>query len=346
MTIDDLPILAICGWAGSGKTTLIEGLATRLTGKGLKVAAVKHDVRGLQVDRPGKDSDRFFRAGADVFMHGPDERFFRAHPADDKHDLAHTLHSLAARYDVVLVEGNKTAPLRKVWLLGDDQTTPPPDLTNTAAVLPRNCDRLETVLPMAESFLTEQWSRTPILGCVLIGGKSTRMGTPKHLLRKSGKTWLERTAELLEQVGESVVIAGAGEVPQELTNCVRLADVPDAEGPMSGILAAMRWAPRVSWIVAACDLPDLSADALDWLVSTRRPGVWATLPRLQGACGVEPLLACYDFRCRAMLQRQADDGNYRLSDLTSDPKVISPSVPSHLSAAWRNVNTPTPPKSS
>ena len=31
----------------------------------------------------------------------------------------------------------------------------------------------------------------PLLACVLIGGKSSRMGQPKHLLNQAGCSWLE-----------------------------------------------------------------------------------------------------------------------------------------------------------
>jgi len=164
------------------------------------------------------------------------------------------------------------------------------------------------------------------------------MGTPKHLLQKDGKTWLGRTVELLQHVSESVVIAGGGEVSGEMSSLHQLVDVPDAKGPMAGLLAAMRWAPEASWVVTACDLPDLSADALNWLTATRKPGIWATIPRLKGSCGLEPLLGHYDFRAKTLLEQNATDGNFRPAAIASHHKVISPEVPDHLTAAWRNVN--------
>jgi molybdopterin-guanine dinucleotide biosynthesis protein MobB len=335
--IDELPIFGICGWSGSGKTTLIERIVPRLTEKGLKIVVVKHDAHGIDVDRPGKDSDRLYRSGADILLQGSHEEFVRRHRAEES-DLLAVLVSLVDRYDLVLVEGHKTSTLRKVWLLGDKETAPPQDIKNIAAVLPRDSDRLAAVMPLLEKFLTKQWLKTPVSGCVLIGGKSTRMGTPKHLLRKNRRTWLARTVKLLEQVSESVVIVGSGEVPEEVSSFTRLADVLDAKGPLSGVLAAMRWAPHASWLIVACDLPDLSADALSWILSTREPGIWATLPRLEGSCGLEPLLAHYDFRARVAMQRQAIDGNFRPADIALHARVISPEVPAPLTAAWRNVN--------
>ncbi len=339
MTVDELPVFGICGWSGSGKTTLLEVIVTRLVARGLRVAVVKHDAHGIQVDRPGKDSDRFFNAGADVLLQGPDQGFFRTHEAANTAELPYTLCGLAGRYDIVLVEGHKTTPLRKLWLLADKETAPSDEVTNIHAVLSRDSDRVAAALPIIEQFLADKWLKTPVVGCVLIGGKSRRMGTPKHLLQIDGKTWLARTVSLLQPLCQSVVISGVGEIPADVSDCIRLADAPGANGPLSGLLATMRWSPRVSLLAAACDLPNLSSDAIGWLLETRRPGVWATLPHLKDSDRPEPLCAHYDFRFRALLERQAAGDNFRLTDLATHPKVISPEIPARLSSAWKNVNT-------
>ena len=59
-----IPIVSIVGKSDIGKTTLIEKLLPELTGRGYRVATVKHDVHGFEVDREGKDSWRHKKAGA------------------------------------------------------------------------------------------------------------------------------------------------------------------------------------------------------------------------------------------------------------------------------------------
>jgi molybdopterin-guanine dinucleotide biosynthesis protein A len=203
-----------------------------------------------------------------------------------------------------------------------------------------DADRAAAVSGLLETWLPAQWLRPPVCGCVLIGGRSRRMGRPKHLLPQAGRTWLEGTVAALAAVAQRVVIVGAGEVPPALAGMARLPDAPDAEGPMAGLLAAMRWAPHASWLVSACDLPQVSAGALEWLLSTRRPGVWATLPALPDGRGAEPLLAHYDFRVRAQLEELVAEGQFAPSALVGRPGVISPAPPAALQDAWINVNTP------
>jgi molybdopterin-guanine dinucleotide biosynthesis protein MobB len=333
---DHLPILGICGWSGSGKTTLIEQIVPDLISRDLKVAILKHDAHGLDVDRPGKDSDRFFNTGADVLAHGPDQTFFRAHRSGVKLDVL--LAPLASRYDLVLVEGHKHSDIPKVWLLSDDGDPPPNEAGPPLTVLSRDDDRPGAVKPLIEKFLTDRLADELLYGCVLIGGKSTRMGRPKHLIETDGKTWLARTIEYMEQTTSKVVVSGAGEVPDELGDYPQLPDA--AGGPMSGLLSMMRWEPRASWLVAACDMPDLTSEAFEWLASTRAPGKWATMPTVDDAQGVEPLLAYYNFRFAGLLESQAVEQNYRLNDLARNPEVATPPVPPELTAAWRNANSP------
>jgi len=336
---DDLPIFGVCGRSGAGKTTLIEALVPSLLSHNLSVAVAKHWAHGLDVDHPGKDSDRLFRAGADVFLEGPGQGFARIHPSGNAGRPA-GLEELAYRYDLVLVEGGERVDQPKVWLLAGDETEPPTGARNVLVSLPRDADRLKETRRILRDWLFRTWMKTPVYGCVLIGGRSSRMGKPKHLLRSDGRTWVECAVAALSRVADRVAVVGAGEVPDALPSITRLPDAPDAEGPMAGILAAMRWAPWVSWLVTACDLPGLSTEALEWLLATRAPGVWAAVPCLPGAPGVEPLLAHYDFRARAIFEHHAADGRFSPSLVAEHPKVVTFPPPAHLFSAWDNVNTP------
>jgi len=102
--------IAFTGPSGSGKTTLIEKIAHRLV-PSRQVAVIKHDPGDkARFDREGKDSDRFFKTGADVAVVSPTRTSLFTH-------RSRTIESLAALFDdfdLLMVEGLKTLPLPRL----------------------------------------------------------------------------------------------------------------------------------------------------------------------------------------------------------------------------------------
>jgi molybdopterin-guanine dinucleotide biosynthesis protein MobB len=334
--LDYLPVIGLCGSSGAGKTTLLLGLLTRFKESGLRVAVVKHGAHGVRVDTPGKDSDRFFQAGVDVALFG-EEHFFRKHDTGDFHFF---LQQLCLDYDLVLVEGHASTQVQKIWFLGEGHEAPPENAGNILCTIAREERQVEPVFAWISSWLEKQHKKVPLFGCLLIGGKSSRMGRPKHLIEQNGTTWIEAAVAKLQGQVSQVVLAGSGEIPEALNYLPRVSDVPGLVGPLGGLVSVLRWQPMVSWLVAACDQPDISAQAISWLKTQRCPGIRAVLPDLAGDGYLEPLLAWYDFRTIRLLEELAAGGNFRLSSLAGQFGVVSPRPPLKLHGAWRNVNTP------
>jgi molybdopterin-guanine dinucleotide biosynthesis protein A/molybdopterin-guanine dinucleotide biosynthesis protein len=309
-----------------------------LVRSGLAVAVVKHDAHGVDIDRPGKDSDRLFRAGADVALRAPDETLLRLRPGE-RSSLDGMLVDLAADHDLVLVEGHKGTPLPKVWLAAPDDPAPPDGAANVEVVLPWDAARAPALLGLAERLVGAAHAARPRLGAVLVGGGSTRMGRAKPLLELEGVTFLERVVSALAPHVTEVVLAGAGPVSPRCRSLRRLPDPPGLAGPLAGLLAAMRWAPAASWAVVACDLPRLDRDAVAWLIDQRRPGVWAVLPAGPGG-KLEPLAAVYEPQARHRLERLAASGARAPRLIAAGPKVSTPSPPRRIAGGFRNVNTP------
>jgi molybdopterin-guanine dinucleotide biosynthesis protein A len=176
-------------------------------------------------------------------------------------------------------------------------------------------------------------------GCVLIGGKSSRMGRPKHLIRNGGKTWVENIVAELDGQVAGCVLSGQGDVPVPLQHLPHVSDPPYLVGPLAGIISVMRWNKEVSWVVIGCDQPAVSTEALEWLIQQRSSFYHAILPTLDGQ-RVEPLCALYESTCLPFLERMVEQQEFRLSQLMAQCPVYSPVVPVALHFAWQNINTP------
>ena len=245
------------------------------------------------------------------------------------------LRVLCQQYDAVLVESQIPVRFHHLWL-GDICGGNPGQLFTVG---PSELG-WDSVIEKIVNWLRRQWLATPVWGCVLVGGKSRRMGRAKHLICHQGKTWVERTVEVLQQQVEKVVISGAGELPDSLGEMDRIADIEGLAGPIAGILAALRYQPEVSWLVVACDLPEMNEQALQWLLSHRNIGRHAILADLEGNGRVEPLLAYYDYRCRKAVENIIAAGSLRINRLQGVPGVFTDQPPERLRKCWRNINTP------
>ena len=248
----------------------------------------------------------------------------------------YSLSILASRYDLVIVDSATDSRQQTIVLtpylhaeMGDSPWSIPWE-GNWSGFIAALCEKLDG------------YSRcTPVWGCVLIGGRSSRMGRPKHLLKDGqGKTWLENTVATLRPFLDGIVVSGGGELPNAVASTLRIPDIPGVVGPLNGILAAGRWQPLVSWVLVACDMPNVSVEAVNWLLTGRRPGCWGRVPRFADSDRLEPLLAWYDFRAIHLFEEQLFSGNMRIGEVARDPRFAHPVIPQELCFAWENINTP------
>ncbi len=102
-----IPILSIVGKSDSGKTTLIEKLVPELTRRGYRIATVKHDIHGFEVDREGKDSWRHKQAGAHSVVISSPTKAALIRDVDRDMNLEEIREKLIRDVDLILSEGYK-----------------------------------------------------------------------------------------------------------------------------------------------------------------------------------------------------------------------------------------------
>jgi len=102
--------IAITGPSNSGKTTLLEKLSYHL-GSSYKIAIIKHDPKDKAIfDTEGKDSDRFFKSGADVAVVSDKRTTILKNSTSNLNELIKHL----SPFDLLIVEGLKTWDLPRV----------------------------------------------------------------------------------------------------------------------------------------------------------------------------------------------------------------------------------------
>ncbi len=144
-----------------------------------------------------------------------------------------------------------------------------------------------------------------MIGVVLAGGRSTRLGQDKVRLRLpgDGRDMLARTADLLAACTDGVAVScrapAEGEDAPALPGVRAIHDAADGLGPFGGVWSALREL-RQPILVLSCDLPFMDTTTLRRLIDARNaraPEVLMTT-FLQAETGfIEALVSIYEPGC-------------------------------------------------
>lgn len=100
-----------------------------------------------------------------------------------------------------------------------------------------------------------------LTGVLLVGGASTRFGSPKALARFRGETLAERGHRLLSGACDEVLVVGKARELRGLPFPL-LDDGTDARAPIHGLVAGLRHAAHDTVVALPVDVPLITSDAL------------------------------------------------------------------------------------
>src|SRR3546814_7830627 len=110
-----------------------------------------------------------------------------------------------------------------------------------------------------------------LIGLVLCGGKSSRMGTDKGMLLKDDGTWAEHMGGMLELLGLKTYVSINAlqfeKYGQFFSSTALIPDAVDIKGPLGGLLSAHQRFPKKDILVLPCDMIDLDTSLLRQLLS-------------------------------------------------------------------------------
>ena len=179
-----------------------------------------------------------------------------------------------------------------------------------------------------------------MIGVVLAGGRSTRLGQDKVRLRLpgDGRDMLARTADLL-------AACRAPDADEETLALPGIRSIPDAKpglGPLGGVWSALREL-RQPILVLSCDLPFMDVPTLRRLIDARgaRPPEALMTTFQQAETGfIEALVSIYEPACLPFFE-EARARNLRQLNLVIPEKLHSRVVYTRAEALpFFNINFP------
>ncbi|MDH5365595.1 MAG: molybdenum cofactor guanylyltransferase [Cyclobacteriaceae bacterium] len=171
-------------------------------------------------------------------------------------------------------------------------------------------------------------------GLVLVGGKSSRMGSDKAFLNYHGTPQIEHITTLLAKFCNKVYVSAKHKT--DYPNYQVIEDVFPFESPLNGILSAFNHTPNQAWLVVACDMPFIDGRSIEHLLTHRKPNKLATCYKNKSE-KPEPLFCVWETSCYPELVVFQQAGNFspRSFLMSNDVQMI----PSGNNKVLLNVNT-------
>ena len=175
------------------------------------------------------------------------------------------------------------------------------------------------------------------IGCVILaGGKSSRMGTDKALLKYQGNTILSHLQQTFQNFEERLLSRNL--TSSTCDNWIQISDLHQGIGPMGGIHSALTYAQSDALVVCACDTPYITQALIDKLIQTYHGEdvllVKTSDERLHPLCGI------YHKRILPSLESHIKDGHYRLMKWIETLHYSIIPLDEDESALLVNFNTP------
>jgi molybdopterin-guanine dinucleotide biosynthesis protein A len=186
--------------------------------------------------------------------------------------------------------------------------------------------------------------KAPLFGLLLAGGLSTRMGRDKAsmVLGADGLNQAQRGIQALARVCEKTFLSlrDGQTAPEGCESIETVRDKPGLGGPLAGILAAFEREPNAAWLVMACDLPFVTPEVLENLVSARREDLPFRAYASSSDALPEPLCAIYEPAAREILQAHAAKNHLCPRHILIEEKAPLLELPLTSRLALENMNSP------
>jgi molybdenum cofactor guanylyltransferase len=159
----------------------------------------------------------------------------------------------------------------------------------------------------------------PVTGIVLAGGKSTRMGTEKGLVRFKGQNLIDYAIAALKPHCNQLLISSHSEQYQ-YPGCRVVKDVFPDSGPMGGIYSCLLQSDNEINFVMSCDMPLVPDHVVSRIL--RLVAEYDIAVPWHGRQYFEPLCAAYKRSLLPKFEKFIREKNFKIPDLIQKVRSI------------------------
>ncbi len=156
---------------------------------------------------------------------------------------------------------------------------------------------------------------------ILAGGKSSRMGTDKGLMKLGNKKVIEYILEICEHISPTIFIVTSNSEYQQFNYPLIVDEFKDA-GPAGGIDAILQHTTTDNNLVISCDMPFVHVDAIQYIFDQSQNHS-ITIPLLNQY--PEAMFGMYKKTCKNKWRELLLQQHFKMSDLIAhfNPKFVN-----------------------
>ncbi len=181
---------------------------------------------------------------------------------------------------------------------------------------------------------------TLISAVILAGGKSSRMGENKALLKINNLSLIEKIYNIVAIFTNDIIIS----CNTEEYNFLKSRKVHDLHhncGAISGILAGLQQIKYQKSLIISCDVPLVNEKLINYIISNSK-NYEATVVKHKNF--LEPLIGVYDKQIINIIENQISNKDYSINNLLKKLNIniltIDATIDFYEENLFLNINTP------
>jgi len=175
-----------------------------------------------------------------------------------------------------------------------------------------------------------------LTGILLCGGKSSRMGTDKALLKIQHQHMVSYPLQVMQQRCSEILIS-ANDSRLDFLDYPVICDEITGIGPIGGLYTCLKQSTNDLNLVLACDMPLITGGVLEKMLQIVQE-YDAVVPLVDQRA--EPLYALYHKRILTKIKHSLDQKTYAMQKMLSQADVYYMTVEPDHELELFNVNTP------
>jgi molybdopterin-guanine dinucleotide biosynthesis protein A len=178
-------------------------------------------------------------------------------------------------------------------------------------------------------------NKKDITGIVLAGGKSSRMGSDKGLIKIDNKTFVENVIAAMEPLVNDIIIV-SNNTEYDQFGFQRVEDDIKDSGPLAGLYSGLKYSNSEFNLVLSCDIPIIKTEILEKLIEVDYKNYEVT--QIESHNKTMPLIAIYQKQCMHKCLELLQQDERRLRVAVNQLKTKTIVIDSEYDPFVKNVN--------